>query len=385
MIYFDNAATGGRKPDQVLTAVQSALRVCANPGRSAHKLSLACAKLVQDCRNTLNEFFGGYGYDRVVFTKSGTEALNAALFGAFRKGDHVVTTCMEHNSVLRPLHALQTAGVIRYDVCGLTNTEQGATITAESIRALLRPHTRAVVVTTASNVNGACPDIQKIRAALPKNVLLICDGAQGCGHLPIDMQKLGIDALAVTGHKGMHGIQGSGALLFSERLDPAPLCYGGTGSNSDSLDMPDFYPDRLEAGTLSFPAVISLLEGARYLTLNAARTQNKIKRLTELLWNGLQTLPAYTVHSAPNPCGIISFTHENYAPEYVAERLSEDYGIAVRSGLLCAPLMHKALGTFDGGVVRISLSHFNTEKEVEVCLNALAAIAREKPRGVEFL
>ena len=183
----------------------------------------------------------------------------------------------------------------------------------------------------------------------------------------------------------MHGIQGSGALLFSDRFDPAPLCYGGTGSNSDSLDMPDFYPDRLEAGTLSFPAVISLLEGARYLTLHTKRTQTKINRLTERLWNGLQKLPAYTVYSAPNPCGIISFTHENYPPEYVAEQLSEEYGIAVRSGLLCAPLMHKALGTFDGGVVRVSLSHFNTEKEVDVCLNALTAIAKEKPKGAEFL
>ena len=385
MIYFDNAATGGRKPDQVLTAVQSALRVCANPGRSAHKLSLACAKLVQDCRNALNDFFGGYGYDRVVFTKNATEALNTALFGALNKGDHVVTTCMEHNSVLRPLQALQAAGIIEYDVCGLTGEGQQATVTAESIRALLRPHTRAVVVTTASNVNGACPNLAKIRTALPEDILLICDGAQGCGHLPIDMQALGIDALAVTGHKGMHGIQGSGALLFSERFNPAPLCYGGTGSISNSLDMPDFYPDRLEAGTLSFPAIISLLEGSRYLTIHAKRTQNKITRLTELLYSGLQKMPAYTVYSAPNPCGIISFTHESYSPEYVAQRLSEDYGIAVRSGLLCAPLMHKALGTFDGGVIRVSLSHFNTEKEVEVCLDALAAIAREKPKGAEFL
>lgn len=384
MIYFDNAATGGRKPDQVLTAVQAALRVCANPGRSGHKLALTCARLVQDTRNALNEFFHGYGFDRVVFTKNCTEALNIALFGALQKGDHVITTCMEHNSVLRPLQALQAAGIISYDVCPLTDENGKKNITAEGVRALLRPNTRAVVVTTASNVNGASPDLDKIRAILPEKVLLICDGAQGCGHLPIDMQKTGIDALAVAGHKGMHGIQGSGALLFSARFDPAPFCYGGTGSISNSLDMPDFYPDRLEAGTLSFPAIISLLEGTRYLTLHGKRTQNKIFGLTEKLLSGLALLPDYVTYSAPNPCGIVALSHRVYPSDYVARRLDEDFGIAVRSGLHCAPLMHESLGSADGGLVRVSLSHFNTAKEIDVLLDALAAIAREKARGLDL-
>ena len=385
MIYFDNAATGGRKPDQILTAVQSAVRVCANPGRSGHKLSLACARLVQDCRNALNDFFGGWGFDRVIFTKNCTEALNVALFGALKKGDHVVTTCMEHNSVLRPLHALQAAGIITYDVCPLTGEKGEANITAESIRALLRPNTRAVVVTSASNVNGAIPNLAKIRAALPEEVLFLCDGAQGCGHLPIDMQKIGIDALAVAGHKGMHGIQGSGALLFSTRLEPAPFCFGGTGSVSNSLEMPDFYPDRLEAGTLAFPAIISLLEGTRYLMLHGKRTQNKIFGLTEQLLTGLAKLEDFTSYSIPNPCGIVAFAHRAYPSEYIAQRLSDDYGIAIRSGLHCAPLMHEALGSFDGGLARASLSHFNSAKEVDVFLDALAAIAREKVQGSDFL
>lgn len=385
MIYFDNAATGGRKPDQVLTAVQSAVRVCANSGRSGHKLALTCARLTQDCRNTLNEFFGGYGFDRVVFTKNCTEALNIALFGALQKGDHVVTTCMEHNSVLRPLYALQTAGIIQYDVCPLTGEKGEANVQAESIRALLRPNTRAVVVTTASNVNGAVPDLEKIRTLLPEYVLLICDGAQGCGHLPIDMQKTKIDALAVAGHKGMHGIQGSGALLFSERLNPAPFCYGGTGSISNLLEMPDFYPDRLEAGTLAFPAIISLLEGGRYLTIHGKRVQNKLTKLTAQLLDGLAELPDYTLYSSLNPCGIVAFAHRVYPSEYIAQRLSDGYGIAVRSGLHCAPLMHEALGTLDGGLVRASLSHFNSAKEIELLLTALQEIAREKPRGSNFL
>ena len=384
MIYFDNAATGGRKPDQVLTAVQSALRVCANPGRSGHKLALTCARLVQDTRNALNDFFHGYGFDRVIFTKNCTEALNVALFGALHKGDHVVTTCMEHNSVLRPLHALQTAEIISYDVCPLTGEKGDGNVTAEGIRALLRPNTRAVVVSTASNVNGAMPNLDKIRAVLPEKTLLICDGAQGCGHLPIDMQKTGIDALAVAGHKGMHGIQGSGALLFSERIDPAPFYYGGTGSISNSLDMPDFYPDRLEAGTLSFPAVMSLLEGTRYLTMHGKRAQNKIFGLTESLIAGLAQMPDYTLFSRPNPCGIVAFAHRAYPSNYVARRLDEDFGIAVRSGLHCAPLMHKWLGTGENGLVRVSFSHFNSVKEVELLLDALAAIARETPQELDL-
>ena len=385
MIYFDNAATGGRKPDQVLTAVQSALRVCANPGRSSHKLALTCARLTQDCRNALNEFFGGWGADHVIFTKNCTEALNIALFGALRKGDHVVTTCMEHNSVLRPLYALQTAGIIHYDVCPLTGKPSEGNVSAEDIRALLRPNTRAVVVTTASNVNGAIPDLAKTRAVLPEHVLLLCDGAQGCGHLPIDMQKMNIDALAVAGHKGMHGIQGSGALLFSERFDPAPFCYGGTGSISNSLEMPEFYPDRLEAGTLSFPSIISLLEGVRYLTLNGKRAQRKIEELTKQLIMGFTELPDYTLLSAPNPCGIVAFTHAELPSDYIAQRLSNDYGIAVRSGLHCAPLMHKALGTFDDGAIRVSLSHFNSAKEIETLLLALKEISHEKPYNLDIL
>ncbi len=385
MIYFDNAATGGRKPDQVLTAVQSAVRVCANPGRSGHKLSLTCARLVQDCRNALDAFFNGYGFDRVVFTKNCTEALNIALFSLLHKGDHVVTTCMEHNSVLRPLHALQTAGIIHYDVCPLTGNPPKQNVSAESIRALLRPNTRAVVVTTASNVNGCMPDLDKIRAAIPENVLLICDGAQGCGHFPIDMQKTKIDALAVAGHKGMLGIQGSGALLFSDRVEPAPFAYGGTGSNSYDLHMPEFYPDRLEAGTLAFPAIMSLLEGTRYLTLQAKRVQKKILSLTEQLLQGLQTLPNYQAYSLVNPCGIVAFAHHEFPSEYIAQRLSDDFGIALRSGLHCAPLMHQALGTAESGLTRVSFSHFNTPKEVDVLLEALAAIAKERRKGSDFL
>ena len=376
MIYFDNAATGGKKPDQVLTAVLASLRVCANPGRSGHKLSLSCAKLVQDCRNALNGFFDGYGLERVIFTKNCTEALNTAIFGVLQQGDHVVTSCMEHNSVLRPLEYLKSKGVITYDVCPLQGDPRNgeAKLSLSAFRALLRPNTRMVILTTASNVNGYIPPFEKVREILPKDVLLLCDGAQGCGHLPISMQKSGIDLLAVAGHKGMFGIQGSGALLFSERVEPQPLTYGGTGSMSLSLEMPDFYPDRLEAGTISFPAVVSLLEGTRYLTVHAKQLQSRLKMLTSYFLSGLKKLDGYISYSAPNPCGIAAFKHKLLQSESVAELLSKKYDIAVRGGLHCAPLMHEALGTADGGLLRASFSHFNSEREVETLLSALRAI-----------
>lgn len=377
MLYFDNAATGGRKPDQVLTAVSSSIRVCANPGRSGHKLSLSCAKLVHETRNELNRFFDGYGYDRVVFTKNCTEALNLAIFGTLKKGDHVLTTCMEHNSVLRPLEFLKKAGFIEYDVCPLAGDKENATLDIHAFQALLRPNTRMAIVTTASNVNGLLSPLQAIKKILPKRVLLLCDGAQGAGHFPIKMQEAGIDLLTIAGHKGMFGIQGSGALLFSERIDPAPLFYGGTGSISVSLDMPDFYPDRLEAGTLNFPAVVSLLEGTRYLTMREKEIGERLTELSFYFIHALKKQPSYTVYSKENPCGIVAFSHKHMDSEQVAERLSSEFGIAVRGGLHCAPLMHEALQTLDGGLIRVSFSHYNNEKEIDRLVSALERIGEK--------
>ena len=377
MIYFDNAATGGRKPDPVLNVLPAAIKTCANPGRSGHKLSLSCAERVQACRKTLNEFFDGYGVSQIAFTKNCTEALNVALFGILEPGDHVVTTCMEHNSVLRPLEYLRKQGIIEYDVCPLVgNPKNGAAnISPKSIKALLKPNTKLVAITLASNVTGVAPPIAEIRAVLPNNVLLLCDGAQACGHLDVNMRRIGIDLLAVAGHKGMHGIQGSGALLFSERATPKPLLHGGTGSISLSLDMPDFYPDCLEAGTLSYPAILSLMEGTRYLAFRMKHIQSRLLMLTAYCIRGLEKLPDYTVFSTPNACGIVALRHSDYQSEHLAELLSAKYDIAVRGGLHCAPLMHSALGTADDGLVRVSFSHFNSEREIDRLLVALDEIS----------
>ncbi|MBQ9729571.1 MAG: aminotransferase class V-fold PLP-dependent enzyme [Clostridia bacterium] len=372
MIYLDNAATGGRKPDAVLSAVRSAIVVSANPGRSGHKLSLALATQVLNCRKELSNFFSGYGYERVVFTKNCTEALNLALLGTLEEGDHVVVTCLEHNSVLRPLHHLNKTRGVSYSVCPLTNGE----IDPEKLLSLITARTRAVVVTAASNVTGVLCPLREIGNKLPENVLFFCDGAQGAGHFPISMQDYKIDVLTLAGHKGLMGIQGSGALLFSPRVQPKPVLFGGTGTTSHLLEMPDFYPDCLEAGTLSYPAVISLLEGVRFLKGNMPKLASEVFNHTKALCSAMETLPDYICYSKPNPCGIVAFRHRTLPSEWVATELSEQYGIALRGGLHCAPLAHQALGSEEYGLLRASFSHFNTPAERNALFTALKSIAR---------
>lgn len=371
MIYFDNAATGGFKPDGVVQATAAALKAGANPGRSGHKLSLACAERVYACRKQLSEFFGAPSADRVVFTKNCTEALNSALLGIIKRGDRVISTVAEHNSVLRPLHYLEKSGV---EVIYAPLTRSGD-VDVQYIIAEAAKGAKAVVITLASNVTGTSPDISAVRAGIPQSTYLICDGAQACGHRKVDITALGIDALAVAGHKGMLGVQGSGALVFSERFNPDPIVFGGTGSDSYNPEMPDFYPDRLEAGTLSYPAIISLGEGALYLKAHLHENRDRTVYLTDLLLNGLSALGGVRVYSRTNDCGIVAFAFDKMQSEIAAYRFSEEFSICVRGGLHCAPLMHKAL--LSEGLVRASLSAFNNEREVDYFLRVAEKLARE--------
>ena len=372
LIYLDHAATGGSKAPSVSSAVLAAMRCCANPGRSGHTLSLAAAERVFACRKCLSDLFDGYGIERVVFTKNCTEALNFSILGTLKQGDHVVTTCLEHNSVLRPLEALKRAGVITYDVAPLKNGR----LLPETLAGLVKPTTRMAAVTSASNVTGETPPLAEIKKALPEDVLFVVDGAQGAGHIALPMRKLGIDALALAGHKGMGGIQGSAALLFSERMEIRPLLFGGTGSESFDLGMPAFYPDRLESGTLSYPAVCSLYEGALLVKSRREEWARKLEKTTAFFLEGLTSLKGYTAYSSPNACGICSFRHARLPSETIAGELSERYGICVRGGLHCAPLIHRALGDFPDGLVRASFSPEQGKKEAKALLSALKEIAR---------
>lgn len=367
MIYFDNAATGGFKPDSVAEATASALKYCANPGRSGHRLSLACLERVYICRKQLCSFLGGYSYERTVFTKNCTEALNIAILGVLKEGDRVVTTVAEHNSVLRPLEHLKGRGAeVAYAPLKDGNIDAG------EILKLVTADTRAVIVTLASNVTGAAPDVKAIKNGLPEDTLLICDGAQACGHVPVNMTESGIDMLAVAGHKGMLGIQGSGALLFSERVNPSPVLFGGTGSESYNMTMPEFYPDRLESGTLSYPAIISLGEGVMYLNAHLSENMQKVLSLTEYLTAELAKLPQITLYSKPNYYGIVTFDIEGIQSEMAAYKLSDEYSICVRGGLHCAPLMHRALKS--EGLIRASVSAFNTDNECRIFISAIKNI-----------
>lgn len=369
MIYFDNAATGGVKPDGVLNATAAALKTCANPGRSGHRLSLACMQRVYEARKLLCSYFNGWSYDRTVFTKNCTEALNYAILGGLSPSDEVVTTVAEHNSVLRPLEYLKKKG-LKAVYAPLDGKKH---IDIRSVCAYVTPKTRALIITLASNVTGAAPDIYAVRKYIPPQVLLICDGAQACGHVKVDMRRAGIDALCVAGHKGMHAVQGAGALLFSERFDIKPVLFGGTGSESFNADMPSFYPDALEAGTLNYPAVCSLAEGVLYLNERGAADAEKLAFLCRYLHDGLKGIKGVTLASEPNPYGIVAFSISGIQSEEAAYILSEKYSVCVRAGLHCAPLMHAALGS--EGLVRASLSAFNSKKECDVFVNAISDIS----------
>lgn len=382
MIYFDNAATGGRKPSSVVNAVAAALRVSANPSRSGHFLSVACAKNVFKTRKLLAEVFDADDEEKVVFTKNCTEAINAFLFGVLKKGDHVVATALEHNSVLRPLEKLKNDGVITYDVCPI---EKDGNVSPKKIASLINEKTALVAVTAASNVTGVTPPLAEIKKALPKDVLFFCDGAQGGGHIPLKMRETGIDGLSLAGHKGLFAMQGSGALLLSKRACVRPLLYGGTGSESLSLNMPDFLPDALEAGTLSYPSIVSLLEGTRYYVMHGEQTAQKLRDLTARLLNGLNAISSkegdIQLYSSANECGIVAFSVENLPSETLATLLSEKYAIAVRGGLHCAPLAHESLGTQKDGLLRVSFSAFNAPWEIDVFLTALTEIKNAAARS----
>ncbi len=372
MIYFDNAATGGKKPLAAVLAAYAAIKDgSVNPGRSGHRLSVNAAFNVLACRKLLCGFLGGYCADRVVFTKNCTEALNIVLFGGIPAGARVVTTAAEHNSVLRPLHKLQKEGKIELEIVRPAEGESFENALGKSGK-----DADFLVFTLASNVTGMPIDAKAVRRLAGEKPYIVCDGAQACGHIGVNMKESGIDALALAGHKGMHGIQGSGALLFSPRLKIEPVQFGGTGSESYNLDMPDVYPDALEAGTLNYPAILSLFEGTLYVQSKLTQNAHYVSDLTALAIERLKTVAGVKIYSKKNASGIVAFEHANVPSEMLAQMLSDEYGIAVRGGLHCAPLMHEYLKT-EQGLVRASLSEFNTPNEVLTLFSAVRDIAHK--------
>ena len=373
MIYFDNSATGGFKPATVIdTAVSVIKYLNTNTGRSSHRLSQTASSYVFSCRKKVAEFFNASSPSKVIFTKNCTEALNLAIHGGI-KGGKVLTTTLEHNSVLRPLFTLEKNGVISLEII---TPENKKFITLEDIKKHYTSDTQAVVVNASSNVTGEISEIDKIGGFLKnKKAIFIVDGAQAGGHIPIDVDGFSIDALALAGHKGLYSIQGIGVLILGEKAKISPIMQGGTGTESFNPYQPDVYPESLESGTLNLPAICSLEEGIRYVESSISYVSSYLQEMTSYLIDKLSHINGVKLFSRKNPVGIVSFLIDGIPSGEVAEILSNKYDIAVRSGFHCAPLLHKMLNTDDGGLTRVSLSPHNTKREVNTLIYAVKEIA----------
>jgi cysteine desulfurase family protein len=371
MIYLDNAATGGFKPRAVTDAAESVLRfLCANPGRSGHRLSITGATIVEECRDIISQTFSS-SQDRVIFTKNCTEALNVAIFGTVKQGDHVITTVYEHNSVLRPLFRLKELGIISLDIVAPSPNLD----VLESIKEKICPKSKVIVTTAVSNVTGEELPVYSIgKLAKEHGLIYIVDGAQGGGHIPLSVKDTGISLIALAGHKGLYGIMGSGVLVMADNVNVEPLIFGGTGSESFNVHQPNSYPEKLEAGTLNLPAISALNHGVRYVKANMANFSEKLLSSTGNLITHLSTIKNVTCYSKPNRAGIVAFALNNLPSAEVADILNSDYDIAVRGGLHCAPLIHKHLNTMSEGLVRVSFAVQNSSREINYLLKAVAEI-----------
>ncbi len=369
MIYFDNAATGGKKPDEVIEAAQSTIKyLSVNAGRSAHKLALFAEEQIYKTRKTVQEFFNAQKCERVIFTKNCTEALNLAIFGTVKKGGNVVTSVFEHNSVLRPLYALEEKGLITLSI---VKPRKGKVVLKEDVEKAISEKTYLTCLTSASNLTGEISDYESIgRFLKEKNILFLVDGAQGAGHLCIDLKRQNIDIFCFSGHKGVDAIQGVGCLIFNDKTSVKPLIYGGSGSETFAK-IPSSYPELLECGTANLPAILSLREGILYTRKHFAEKQKYLISLTSYLIKKLEKIKGVSVFSTQNPTGIVSFSYKDYFSQEIAGILSDKFDIAVRGGFHCAPLAHEFLNTSANGLVRVSFSQFNTFEEIDEFIYAM--------------
>lgn len=378
MIYLDNAATTLHKPPQVEQAVLDALRTAGNPGRGAHEPTLHAGRLVYAARCALAKLLNAPDPSCIAFTANATQALNTALNGLFRPGDHIITTVCEHNSVLRPLYRLREQGV----ALSFTGVDEKGRLRYEQWEGFLRPETRALVVTAASNVTGNGTSLARAADFAHRNgLLLIVDAAQTAGARPMDVQALGIDVLCFTGHKALLGPQGTGGLYVRPGLSVHPLVVGGSGVHSFDEHHPAQMPTALEAGTLNVPGLAGLCAGAEWIMAQGVEALcAKEVALAQLFYENIRTAQNVKVYGDPQAAmraPIVSLNIGDEDSARIADILWEDYGICVRAGAHCASLMHKALGTAKQGTVRFSFSHFNTEAEVLRAAAAVRELAQE--------
>ena len=376
MIYLDNAATTLQKPQCVIDAVIQAMTSMGNAARGAHGSSLTASRLVYDTRCKVARLFGCRQPDHVVFTSNSTEALNIALNGVFEPGDHVISTDLEHNSVLRPLYRLEQQGIVEIS---LVPADKQGRPDYSSFHELIRPNTRAVVCTHASNLTGNMIDIGRVGQLAHENGLLfVVDASQTAGAVPIDMERMNIDILCFTGHKGLMAPQGTGGLCIREGVEIRPFKVGGSGIHSYDREQPNPYPTRLEAGTLNTHGIAGLSAALDYI--DEIGIEAILKKEHDLMWrfyDGVSTIDGVTVYGdfESERTAVVALNIRDYDSGTVADALYEEYGIATRAGAHCAPRMHEALETTERGAVRFSFSWFNTEEEVDQAIDAVANIA----------
>ena len=378
MIYFDNAATTLQKPDCVVKAVTEAMCALGNSGRGAHNSALSASRMIYETRQALIRLFGGENPERIAFTANSTQALNTAIKGVLHPGDHVITTALEHNSVLRPLFEMEDRGV---ELTVLPADKLGNICYADFEKEI-RPNTKVIVTTHGSNLTGNLLDIGRIGAIARKHGLLyIVDASQTTGVFPIDVQKMHIDILCFTGHKGLLGPQGTGGLYVREGVEIRPLLSGGSGVQTYLSSHPTQMPTALEAGTLNGHGIAGLRAAVQYIQETGLNTiRAKEQALMMAFYEAVREIPGVTVYGdfrSSNRCAIVSLNNRDYDSGEVSDALSSEYGIATRPGAHCAPLMHKALGTVDQGAVRFSFSHFNTLEEIKIAVSALRELAQE--------
>ncbi|MDP2991768.1 MAG: aminotransferase class V-fold PLP-dependent enzyme [Deltaproteobacteria bacterium] len=376
-IYCDQAATSFPKPRAVIEAVSSFLiNTSGSPGRSAHGYAIEAGRAVFEARETVADFFNCPSSEQVIFTANVTESLNLVLLGLLQSGDHVVTTSMEHNSVMRPLQYLKESGKVDFTV--VSCDDQGR-LAPENIQKALRPETRLIVVNHVSNVTGTILPIEAV-GEIKGNAFFLIDTAQSAGVIPIDMQKAKVDFLAFTGHKSLLGPTGIGGLCLSKDIRLNPLKRGGTGSRSESWVHPDFLPDRYESGTPNSLGIVGLNAGIRFIQdLGLERIRAHELRLIRKMTEGLSAIKGVKIYgprAADEKTGIVSLNIEGKSPSEVCLILDRKYGIMTRGGLHCAPIAHKTIGTFPNGAVRLSLGYFNTREEVDQVIRAIYEISK---------
>ena len=378
MIYLDSAATSYHKPDGVARAVAEAISHMGNPGRGAHEASLDASRVVYGTREKMAELFGAEEASQIVFTANSTESLNIAIQGLVDPGDHVITTVMEHNSVLRPLYLCQQRGVS----LTILPFSAAGTVTPEAIEAVIRSNTRMLVCTHGSNLTGDLNDLEAIgRVCKKHHLLFVVDASQTAGVFPIQMDSMNIDVLCFTGHKSLMGPQGTGGMCVRKGVRIRPLLVGGSGIDSYSKIHPQVMPTALEAGTLNAHGIAGLsaaLDFIKKVTPDVIRQREE--ELTRRFVSQIKSIPGVKLYGnyeqfprAP----ILSLNILDYDSGEIADVLAQDYGIMTRAGAHCAPLMHEALGTKSQGAVRFSFSYFNTEEEIDQAANAIRELVEE--------